>query len=76
MGETVAPVIDFQSVLRRPTCGFPSMAQAMAVRMGGMKKGSEISTSSLPRQGVSVRATIQASRIASNREGMVLAVAI
>ena len=48
-----------------PTWALPSIAQAVAVRIGGMKKGRVISTSSTPRPGVSVRATIQASRMAS-----------
>ena len=51
----------------------PSMPQAMAVRIGGMKNGSVISTSSAPRAGVSVRAQIQASSTASEIDGMVLA---
>jgi hypothetical protein len=54
-----------------PTCALPSIAQAVAVRIGGMKKGSVISTSSTPRPGVSVRATIQASRIASASDSTV-----
>ena len=55
-----------------PTWALPSMAQAVAVRIGGMKKGSVISTSSTPRPGVSVRATIQASRMASASDRIVL----
>ncbi len=55
-----------------PTWALPSIAQAVAVRIGGMKKGSVISTSSRPRAGVSVRATIQASRMASANDSTVL----
>ena len=55
-----------------PTCALPSIAQAVAVRIGGMKKGRVISTSSVPRPGVSVRATIQAMRMASASDRMVL----
>ncbi len=55
-----------------PTCGLPSIAQAVAVRIGGMKKGSVIITSSAPRPGVSVRATIQASRMARTTDRTVL----
>jgi hypothetical protein len=47
------------------------MPQAVAVRIGGMKNGSVTSTSSVPRAGVSVRATIQASRMASASDRMV-----
>ena len=54
-----------------PTCALPSIAQAVAVRIGGMKKGRVISTSSTPRPGVSVRATIQASRMASASDSTV-----
>ena len=49
------------------------MPQAIAVRIGGMKNGSVTSTSSAPRNGVSVRARIQASSTASTSDGMVLA---
>ena len=49
------------------------MPQAIAVRIGGTKNGSVISTSSTPRYGVSVRAMIQASRIATASDGTVLA---
>ena len=55
-----------------PTWALPSIAQAVAVRIGGMKKGRVISTSSTPRPGVSVRATIQASRMASASDSIVL----
>ena len=48
------------------------MPQAIAVRIGGMKNGRVIKTSSVPRNGVSVRAMIQASRTART-DGMVLA---
>ena len=67
------PVSHFQARLRAPTCGLPSMPQAMAVRIGGMKNGSVISTSRVRRAGVSVRATIQARKIAVSSDGMVLA---
>ena len=49
------------------------MPQAIAVRIGGTKNGSVISTSSTPRYGVSVRAMIQASRMATASDGTVLA---
>ena len=55
------PVSHCHAMLMTPTCLLPSMPQAIAVRIGGMKNGSVISTSSAPRAGVSVRATIQAS---------------
>ena len=48
-----------------PTWGFPITVQAVAVMTGGMKNGSAISTSSVRRYGVSVRATIQANSTAS-----------
>lgn len=49
------------------------MPHAIAVRIGGTKKGSVTRTSSVPRKGVSVRARIQAKRTASASEGIVLA---
>ena len=49
------------------------MPHAIAVRIGGMKNGSVISTSSCAAYGVSVRAMIQASMTASVIDGMVLA---
>ena len=55
-----------------PTWALPSMAQAVAVRIGGMKNGSVISASSTPRPGVSVRAMIQASSTASASDRIVL----
>ena len=61
----LVPVSQRQTRLMVPTCGLPSMAQAVAVMIGGMKNGSVISTSSVRRYGVSVRATIQANSIAS-----------
>ena len=67
------PVSHFQTRFSAPTCGLPSMPQAMAVRIGGMKNGSVISTSRVRRAGVSVRATIQARKMAVNSDGMVLA---
>ena len=73
IGDVSEPVIAFQVWLISPTCGLPSMPQAIAVRIGGTKNGSVISTSSTPRCGVSVRAMIQASRIAVRSEGIVLA---
>ena len=73
IGEVVDPVIHFHNVLSKPTCGLPSIAQAMAVRMGGMKNGRVISTSSLLAQGVSVRAMIQARNTARVSEGIVFA---
>jgi len=73
MGEEVEPVIHCHAMLMTPTCLLPSMPQAMAVRIGGMKKGRVISTSSVPRAGVSVRAQIHASSTASPIEGTVLA---
>ncbi len=70
---SVAPVAQRQTMLMTPTCGLASMPQAMAVRIGGMKNGSVISTSSVPRNGVSVRATIQARNTAIVSDGMVFA---
>ena len=55
-----------------PTWALPSIAHAVAVRMGGMKKGSVIRISRTPRPGVSVRATIHASRTASASASTVL----
>ena len=55
-----------------PTCVLPNMPQAMAVRMGGMKNGRVMRTSSVPRAGVSVRATIHASSMASTMASTVL----
>ena len=49
------------------------MPQAIAVRIGGMKNGSVTSTSSEPRNGVSVRARIQARNTASATDGTVFA---
>ncbi len=65
------PVSQRHTRLMVPTCALPSIAQAVAVRIGGMKNGSVISASSTPRPGVSVRATIQASRIASDSDSTV-----
>ena len=66
------PVSQRQARLMVPTWALPSIAQAVAVRIGGMKKGRVISTSSTPRPGVSVRATIQASSTASASASTVL----
>ena len=59
------PVIQRHARLMVPTCVLPSIAHAVAVRIGGMKNGRVIRISSTPRPGVSVRATIHAIRIAS-----------
>ncbi len=73
IGATSDPVIHWYNWLSKPTCGLPSMPHAMAVRIGGMKNGNVTRTSSEPRNGVSVRARIQASRTARATEGMVFA---
>ena len=59
------PVSQRQTRLMVPTWGFPNTVQAVAVMTGGMKNGRAISTSSVRRPGVSVRATIQANSTAS-----------
>jgi hypothetical protein len=66
------PVSARQALLMMPTCGLARMPQAIAVSTGGIKNGKVISTSSLPRHGVSVRAMIHASAIASSTDGTVL----
>src|SRR5262245_16110292 len=73
IGDGVAPVSHFQTRLSTPTCGLPSMPQAIAVRIGGMKNGRVTSTSRVPRAGVSVRARMNASATARRIDGIVLA---
>jgi len=48
-GADVVPVAHCHAMLMTPTCLLPSIPQAIAVRIGGMKNGRVISTSSAPR---------------------------
>mgnify|MGYP001579663725 CR=1 FL=1 len=60
----VAPVICLMSTLMVPVLGLSSMIQPMASSRLGTKKGTMISTSNSPRNGVSVRVTIHANAAA------------
>ena len=63
---------DLSQTLIVPALGLSSSIQAIASSRPGMKNGSVMSTSSVPRIGVSVRVTIQARLVASDTAKMVL----